>query len=83
MSLLRCTGHVNLAMLHRRMVKEHDLMVNDTGFRAKKSVSYLQLGRILESVDYEVFNEINNQYFQEFFLTEGMKHFSLLESLYH
>ena len=64
MSLLRCTGYVNLAILHRRMVKEHDLMVNDTGFRAKKCVSYVQLGRIIESIDYETFNRINDQYFE-------------------
>jgi predicted transposase YbfD/YdcC len=63
MSLLRCTGHVNLAMIHRRMVKEHGLMVTDTGFRAKKCVSYVQLGRILESIDYESFNKINTTYF--------------------
>ena len=51
-------------MLHRRMVKEHDLMVNDTGFRANKCVSYVQLGRIIESTDYEAFNRINGQYFE-------------------
>ncbi len=52
MSLLRCTGHVNLAMIHRRMIKEHELMVIETNFRAKKCVSYMPLGRILESIDY-------------------------------
>jgi hypothetical protein len=64
MSLLRCTGHVTLAMIHRRMVKEHELMVIDTAFRAKKCVSYVQLGRILESIDYEAFNRVNAVYFE-------------------
>jgi predicted transposase YbfD/YdcC len=64
MSLLRCTGHVSLAMLHRRMIKEHDLMVIDTSFRAKKCVSYVQLGRILGNIDYEAFNKINATYFE-------------------
>lgn len=59
MSLL----HVSLAMLHRRMVKEHELMVIDTDFRVKRCVSYVQLGRILESIDYEIFNKINATYF--------------------
>lgn len=63
MSLLRCTGHVSLAMIHRRMVKEHELMVVDTSFRTKKCVSYVQLGRILESIDYEMYNKINADYF--------------------
>lgn len=63
MSLLRCTGHVSLAMILRRMVKEHELMAIDTCFRAKKCVSYVQLGRILERIDYESFNGINTRYF--------------------
>jgi hypothetical protein len=62
MSLLRCTGH-SLAMLHQRMIKEHELMVIDTGFRANRCISYVQLGRILESIDYESFNKINTVYF--------------------
>ena len=51
-------------MIHRRMVKEHDLMVNDTSYRAQKCVYYVQLGRILESLDYETFNQINDQYYE-------------------
>ena len=46
------------------MVKEHDLRVCDTGFQFQKCVSYVQLGRILESIDYKAFNRINNQYFE-------------------
>lgn len=50
-------------MIHRRMGKEHELMVNDTAFRAKKCVSYVQLGRILGGIDYQSLNEINAHYF--------------------
>lgn len=64
MSLLRCTGHVSLAMIHRRMVKEHELMVIDTDFQARKYVSCVQLGRIWGSIDCEAFNRVNTIYFE-------------------
>jgi len=64
MAILPITGHVDLSCIHRRMVKEHELMVKDTGYKAHRYISYVQLGRILDSLDYEVFNKLNDAYFE-------------------
>ena len=63
MAILRTPGHLDLSCIHRRMVKEHDLMVEDTGYKAHRCISYVQLGRVLDSLDYEGFNKLNDSYF--------------------
>ena len=64
MAVLRTTGHLDLSCIHRRMVKEHDLMVKDTAYKALRCISYVQLGRVLDSIDYEAFNKLNDAYFE-------------------
>lgn len=40
MAILRTTRRLDLSCIHRRMVKEHDLMVQDTSYKAHRCISY-------------------------------------------
>jgi len=63
MAILRSMGKVDIASLHRWMVKEHPQMVLDTGYQSRRCISDTQLRRVLSSLDYELFNKLNERYF--------------------
>lgn len=54
---------MNIASIHRWMVREHAQLVAETGCESKKPISDVQLRRILSSLDYSLYNQINEQYF--------------------
>ena len=40
MAILRTTGRLDLSCIHRQMVRKHDLMVQDTSYKAHRCISY-------------------------------------------
>lgn len=67
-ALLRSGKRLNISSIHRWMAREHDNLVAQTGVLATagksvKSISDVQLRRILSSLDYGCYNQVNAQYF--------------------
>lgn len=63
MALLRSTTALKVAALHRAMKRDHQQIGDETGFMAPRCVSDAQLRRILQTLDYEAYNQVNALYF--------------------
>ena len=62
-ALLRTGKRLTIASIHRWMVREHAQLVAETGYESKKPISDPQLRRVLASLDYSLYNQVNETYF--------------------
>lgn len=63
MALLRTGKRLKIASIHRWMVREHAQLVAETGYESVKPISDAQLRRVLASLDYSLYNQVNETYF--------------------
>lgn len=63
LSILESTGKVSRQKIHRQMQRQHQRYQNFTGFKQDKCISYTQLGRILQDLDYVNLNQVFEHYF--------------------
>ncbi len=63
LAILRSVGKLNVSVIHRQMCREHDLIIISLGLKRRKVVSDTQFRRILSSVDYQTYNELNDAHF--------------------
>ncbi len=72
-AIIRSSGLLNYLKIHRQMVRDAPYIQRKLGLEVKKCISYTQLRRILSTVDYEQFNEINSAFFGRKIKKEGRK----------
>ena len=60
-SILRSVGQLSLSSIHRKMLYFHDDLALECGSSSDKCISRSQLIRVLNSFDYESFNDFQNE----------------------
>ena len=63
MAVLRSQGFINYSMLHRIIKRDQSKLQKDLKHEKTSCISYSQLKRILKTVDYKQFDEINCSFF--------------------
>lgn len=66
-----------MSIIYRGMLEDFGRLSKLLGVDLKKCVSYSQLKKVLRSIDYELFNDINSFYFNALVHTDGRKWYSL------
>lgn len=76
-SILRSDKLLNLSVIHRAMLDDFENLAHILGIKVARCVSYSQLKRILQLIDYEQFNAINKLYFNFIVKQDSAKWFSI------
>lgn len=63
LSILESTGKVSGQKIHRQMQRQHQRYQFFTDFKQVSCISYTQLGRILQDLDYVNLNQVFEHYF--------------------
>ncbi len=72
-AIIRSSGFLNYLKIHRQMMRDAAFIQKKLGLEKKECISYTQLKRILSTIDYQEFNEINNNVFGKTIKEEGRK----------
>lgn len=76
-SILRSDKLLNLSVIHRAMLNDYEKLSHILGIKVAKCVSYSQLKRVLQLIDYEQFNAMNESYFSFIIKHDAEKWFSI------
>lgn len=63
LSILRSVGNLNVSVIHRQMGREHENILSILGLKRRKLISDSQFRRVLNSIDYQSYNDLNDRYF--------------------
>lgn len=70
-SILRSSDHLNYLKIHREMKREFRYIKHHLNLNMKKCISYSQLKRLLQKIDFEEFNSLNNEFFDKQIVKEN------------
>jgi|LakMenE29Apr09ns_1017244.scaffolds.fasta_scaffold05444_1 predicted transposase YbfD/YdcC len=76
-SILRSDKLLNLSVIHRAMLDDFEKLAHILGIKVAKCISYSQLKRLLQLIDYEQFNTMNELYFSFIIKKDAEKWFSV------
>ena len=76
-AILRSDKQLSLSVIHRSMQEDFEFLSDLLDVNFNKCVSYSQLKRILRTIDYQLFNEINSLYFNAHIASNGSEWYSL------
>lgn len=77
MAVLRSTGKLSVSKIHRKMQRDYPKLVRDLEQTPYKCISRVQLIRILDSFDYQAFNKLNQNYFDQKVDKKGLEWYAV------
>jgi hypothetical protein len=63
LAILRSAGNLKVSVIHRQMKREHEGILSILGLKKRRFISDSQFRRVLDSIDYQSYNDLNNRYF--------------------